>query len=281
MKRRNILSLAILLGIILAGHVRAAESEPWVVAMRTVHGKFTGKPGTFAQFGDSITVTLAYWSPLQWERKNLDAEGQKAYELVKAYMLKECWDKWKGPSYGSEGSMTIRWADENVARWLAMLNPEVVLIMFGTNDLNQLQIDEYERKTRAVVQRCLDNGTIVILSTIPPRSGQLEKCRQFNDVLRKIGRELKLPMLDFFQEALTRRPEDWDGSLARFRTAPGDEYQVPTLISRDGVHPSNPKQFVGDYSPEALRSNGYGLRTYLSLRAYAAVIVNVLKPVDM
>jgi lysophospholipase L1-like esterase len=245
--------------------------------MKQVHARFTGKAGTFAQFGDSITVTMAYWSPLRYEHKNLDPAAQKAFDLVNSYMLKDCWDKWKGPDFGSNGSMTIRWADENVDRWIKKLNPEVALIMFGTNDINQLKLDEYEAKTRSVVKRCLDNGSIVILSTIPPRSGKLEQARQFSEVAKKIAADMKLPLVDFFAECLKRRPDDWDGTLAKFNDGNKDVYQVPTLISKDGVHPSNPKQFSGDYGEEGLRSNGFALRNYLTLVAYADVIKKVLQ----
>ena len=41
------------------------------------------------------------------------------------------------------------------------------------------------------------------------------------------------------------------------------------------MHPSNPARFQGDYSPEGLRSNGFGLRTYLTLLGYAEVIRQV------
>ncbi len=254
-----------------------ADEPAWVAPMKQVHAKFTGKAGTFAQFGDSITVTMAYWAGLRYEHKNLDAPAQKAFELVNSYMLKDCWDKWKGPDFGSNGSMTIRWADENADRWIKKLNPEVVLIMFGTNDLNQLKIDEYEAKTRAVVKKCLDNGSIVILSTIPPRSSKLDQCRQFAAVVKKIADEQKLPLIDYLEECLKRRPDDWDGTLSKFNDGNKDVYQVPTLISRDGVHPSNPKKYSGDYSEEGLRSNGFALRNYLTLLAYADVIQKVLK----
>ena len=151
-----------------------ADAPAWVAPMKKVHARFTGRPGTFALFGDSITVSLAFWAPLQGNPKGLDPEGDAALKLVKGYMRPECWRDWRGPEYGNNGSMTIRWADENVAKWLHKLNPEVALIMFGTNDLTAVPLDEYEKKTRAVVQKCLDNGTVVILSTIPPRSGLLE-----------------------------------------------------------------------------------------------------------
>jgi lysophospholipase L1-like esterase len=258
----------------LAGEAKGAPD--WALAMKKVHARFKGTPGTLAQFGDSITVTMAYWAPLANPPKDLPPEMARALEVVKKRMKPECWAKWKGPGYGSNGSMTIRWADQNVAKWLEKLNPEVALIMFGTNDLGEVPLREYEEKTRAVVRRCLDNGTVVILSTIPPRSGRLEQARSYAEAVRRIAREEKVPLIDYFAEVLKRRPDDWDGALPKFKDAKG-VYEVPTLISRDGVHPSNPSK-DRDYSEESLRSNGYALRNYLSLLAYADVVRRVLGP---
>ena len=71
-----------------------------------------------------------------------------------------------------------------------------------------------------------------------------------------------------------RRPQDWDGALDIFKDYQG--YDVPTLIARDGVHPSAPKQFRGDYSDASLMRNGFALRNYLTLMKYAEVIDRVL-----
>ena len=272
---------ALMLGALGTAWTAAAEarsdSNYWVEPMKKVHGRFTGVKGTFAHFGDSITVTMAFWAPLAGNPKNMSAELARAHQLVKGYQKTECWSGWKGPEFGNNGSMTIRWAHENAEKWLTKLNPEVVLIMFGSNDVGQMDVTEYETKTREVVARCLSNGTIVILSTMPPRSSLVEKSRQFADIVRKIAREQNVPLVDYFSEILKRRPEDWDGALPKFKGLPGDEYQVPTLIARDGVHPSNPKQFAGDYSEEALRSSGYGLRNFLTVMAYAEVIEKTLQ----
>ena len=59
--------------------------------MKKVHAKFKGTEGTFAQFGDSITVTMAYWAPLQNAPKNASPQAAKAHELVKGYMKPQCW----------------------------------------------------------------------------------------------------------------------------------------------------------------------------------------------
>jgi hypothetical protein len=274
--RRHVPHLFLALAALLPAASRAADADEWVDAMKKVHARFKGDPGTFAQCGDSITVTMAYWAPLFVSPKNMPTDMADAHGRVKKYLKPDCWNKWKGPEYGSEGGMTIRWADEHVDEWLKKLNPETALIMFGTNDLGQLEAKEFEEKTRTVVQKCLKNGTVVILSTIPPRSGKLEQCRKFADIIRKIAKDEKLPLIDYFEEVLKRRPDDWDGSLPKFKDVPGDTYDVPTLIARDGVHPSNPAKFQ-DYSEESLKKNGYVLRSYLTLMEYDDVLRRVLQ----
>lgn len=205
----------------------------------------------------------------------MSPETRKDFDLVKARMKPECWAGWKGPDHGNQGSMTIRWALENVDRWLEKLEPEVALIMFGTNDLNSVPLEEYEKASREVVKRCLDRGTVVILSTIPPRSGMLEKSREYASAAARVAKDLGVPLCDYFAECLKRRPEDWDGSAKKFDAYEG--YEVPTLISRDGVHPSNPKKHEGDCSDEGLSKNGFVLRSYLALRSYGEVIREVLE----
>ena len=75
---------------------------------------------------------------------------------------------------------------------------------------------------------------------------------------------------------LKRRPDDWDGTLPKFKDAKGNEYELPTLIARDGVHPSNSKAHQ-DFSDDSLSKNGFALRNYLTVIAYADVIRQVLR----
>ena len=254
---------------------RGDGQEPsWVEAMRTVHAKFRGDSGSFAHFGDSITDSRAFWSGLPYARRNASPKMQSAFELVNRYMKKRCWDQ-KGPEFGNQGGQTIRWAERHIDRWLKELNPEVALIMFGSNDLRRVSLEEYTSKTRTVVKKCLDNGTVVILSTIPPRHGRVDESARFAEAVRKIAEELHVPLIDYHAEILRRRPNDWDGAADSFRQYKG--YDVPTLIARDGVHPSNPKRYRNDYSAEGLRNNGFALRNYLTLMMYAEVITRVLK----
>jgi hypothetical protein len=276
--RRSVLITLIVFSASLAAHMPmavAAESDSlyWVEAMAGVHARFNGRKGTFAHFGDSITVTLAFWTPLLYSRKNAPPEMEKAYELVSSHVAKECWRDWKGGRFGNDGGQTIRWAHENIDGWLKQLNPEAALIMFGTNDLNSVGLEDYSKLTRLVVRKCLDNGTVVILSTIPPRHGFVDKAAAYAEAVRQIAREMKVPLIDYHAEILKRRPDDWDGALGKFSQYNG--YDVPTLLARDGVHPSNPAACRDDYSESGLKCCGYSLRNYLVLTKYAEVLTEL------
>lgn len=274
---------AVTLAMTLAGHARAdrpgTDERAWIPAMREVHARFRGTPGTLAQFGDSITVTMAYWAPLRYaDPQKLPAAERARWQQVMQYQTEDCWTRWKGPDYGSQGSTTIRWAHQHIHTWLKTHRPETAVIMFGTNDLTQVPLEEYEQKLAEVVEACLKQGTVVILSTIPPRSGMLEKSQQYAEAARRVAGRLKVPRIDLHAEILARRRDDWDGSLPKFDDYRG--YEVPTLIARDGVHPSNPRSHVNDFTPAGLRSSGYTLRNYLTLHVYAEVIDQVLQPSD-
>jgi lysophospholipase L1-like esterase len=259
-----------------SSETRKSDQDPdWVSAMRRVHRRFTGEPGTFAQFGDSITDSRAFWTSLQWNREGASPEFRDDFRVVEQYMLEDCWNR-KGAKYGNQSGQTIRWASEHLDQWLERWNPEAAILMFGTNDLNNVDVEKYETTLEDVVRRCLENGTVVLLSTIPPRHGFEEKAAEFAEAARRVARDQQVPLVDFHAAILERRPEDWDGAADKFREYEG--YDVPTLIARDGVHPSNPKEYQGNYSPEALRNNGFSLRNYLVLRKYAEVIRKVFHP---
>ncbi|HZL87711.1 MAG TPA: SGNH/GDSL hydrolase family protein [Pirellulaceae bacterium] len=259
----------------LPSKLAADEVPPWSQPMKQVHARFAGAPRTLALFGDSISVSMAFWAPLRGEPKGMSPETAAAHDRVKEYLADECWTGWRGPEFGNEGRMTIRWAHENVDKWLAKLKPEAAIIMFGSNDLGELEVAEFEQKTTEVVDRCLAAGTVVLLTTLPPRSGLLEKSKQFAEAVRRVAKEKQVPLIDYQAEILKRRPDDWDGTLAKFKDVPGSEYEVPTLVCRDGVHPSNPKAHQ-EFSQESLNKNGFLLRNYLTLMAYANVIDRVL-----
>lgn len=255
----------------------AAAPPDWVAPMREVHARYRGVSGSCAHFGDSLTETLAYWAPLKLNRKRASPEFEHAYEVASARLALECWRDWKGPRFGNRSGAGIDWAAENIDDWLKRLNPEIAVILFGTNDLPGRSNADYEQRLESVLQKCLANGTVPILTTIPPRHGFEKRAGEMADGQRRLATKLRIPLIDLHGEILRRRPDDWDGS--RLPPLPGqtrqDGHDVLTLIAADGVHLSHPAGFRDDYSEESLQNNGYALRNALTLLAYADVVRRV------
>lgn len=264
------LTSCLLMTALAAAPTAPPAAPPWADHVRQVHAKFTGQKGTLAAFGDSITITLAFWTPLLYKRTNAPQEMERAFALVKEHLAHPCWRDWKGPKFGNDGMKTSKWGLEHVDEWLGRLNPEAVVIMFGTNDLNDMGADQYARNMRELTKKCLANGTVPILTTIPPRHGRADKAAAFAKIVRDLAGELKVPLIDYHAEIVRRRPDDWDGADEKFREHKG--YDVPTLLARDGVHPSHPKAWQDDYSDQALSKCGFCLRNYMTLITYAEVL---------
>jgi len=251
------------------GELRAGEPN-WVQRMRQVHAASEAEKGVLVHLGDSITYSMAYFAPLQYAgQAKMSPATRDALKRVDSYMKTDCY-RWKGPDKGNYSGQTASWALKNIDQWTASLKPEVAVIMFGTNDIRRGSVDAHIEQLRALIQRCLDHGVVVILSTIPPMHGFDDKVRQTVELQRKLATEMNVPLIDVFAHVINRRPVDWDGTLPQFERF--SQWQVPTLISSDGVHPSNPKQWKSDYREEGLARNGNVLRSYLSLMAYAEVI---------
>ena len=250
----------------------------WVEPMREVRKKFKGTPGTLGQYGDSITVTMAflagYSSGDEITPENCPAEVKKELDVVAEYSKRDLWREWKGGEWGNTGMMMSDWLLANIDGWQKKMNPEVAVIMFGTNDIGRLWPPEYTENMATSIRRMLADGTIPMLTSIPPCAK--EGAREYWLAALSIARSLKIPLIDYYDEIVRRRPDDWNGALEKFSEYEG--YDVPTPVSRDGAHPSHPAQYRNDFSAEALSCNGYGLRNYMTLRKYYEVITKVLKP---
>ena len=257
---------------------RLPKGDYWVEAMRTVHKRHTGKAGVLAQYGDSITTTMAFLAPYAWGRKinpkNCPPDVRREMEVVENHADLNLWKEWKSPEYGNTGMKTSRWWFDGVDTWQKRMNPEAAVILFGTNDLGGICPPEYTEYMAACVRRLLADGTVPMLTTVPPSGGRpLSMTDDYRLALVCIASHYKIPVIDYYKETLRRRPEDWNGRLEKFRPARG--YGVPTIISGDGCHPSNPKAYQNDFGDKALSSNGYNLRNYMTLRTYSQVISKV------
>jgi hypothetical protein len=63
------------LGVACPADVPPTPANSWAEPMKQVHVRFTGVKGTFAQFGDSITVTMAYCGTLNFRGRTTASNG--------------------------------------------------------------------------------------------------------------------------------------------------------------------------------------------------------------
>ena len=250
-----------------ASATATATLPDWVEPMRKVHAAFDGNAGYVAQLGDSITHSLAFWSPLGWDEPQQylteedglpeKPENQRWRDVIQG-------TRDKGSEHGNQGGWRVGNVQRVLDEVLAKKKPEVALIMLGTNDISGKRVPKnYEPGLTEIVQKCLDAHCVPILSTIPPRRDHDAVVAEANDIVKKIAREKQIPLIDYHAEIVRRQPEGaWQG----------------TLISADGVHPTGKKTNV--YDEENLQVDGYALRNWLSFLKLREVYFWVLQPQD-
>jgi hypothetical protein len=131
--------------------------------------------------------------------------------------------------------------------------------MLGTNDVSAgRKVEDYRADAEKAVDMILAEGCICILSTIPPHIGNSELSARYNEELRKLAAERKLPLIDYEREILKRRPDDWNG----------------TLLNKDDVHPTAERgeiKATSEPTEENLKESGYLLRGWLSIKKIGEV----------
>jgi lysophospholipase L1-like esterase len=242
-----------------------ADEPEWVEPMKKVHAGFRGKQGYVSQLGDSITTSLAFWSPLGWD------EPQQYLPKDDGLPLTPKDRRWrdvilgtrdKGPQFGNNGGWRVENLLEVIDDVLKKQQPETAVIMIGTNDIGGKRMPEkYEAGVQTVVDKCLAAHCVPLLTTIPPREGHDEAVAGVNKIVRAIAKEKQIPLIDYHAAIVERQPDGkWLG----------------TLIDRDGVHPTAGKTNV--YSAENLQNDGYALRNWVTFLTYREVYFRVLQP---
>ncbi len=275
MNKPLLLTLVLLFGLTPA---RAAEKplpQSWDYSadMKKVAANFHGRPGVVLHVGDSITYSNPYG---QWARngEGKTNEDKTALQWMHSGADNDS-DGWYLARFDSpEGGRSFTacsgiCADEmlaggkrdmpSLAKILAKYEPQAVVLMLGTNDASTGRaVADYRADMEKAVDLILRQGAVCILSTIPPYPAKEELAKSYNVELRKLAKSRGLPLIDFEQEILTRRKDDWNG----------------TLLGKNDVHPTVDHGGATPHSAptaENLRNSGYLLRGWLSVQKIAEV----------
>jgi hypothetical protein len=250
-------------------------AQPWdyAQAMKKTASKFRGRPGVVLHVGDSITYAKPYG---QWPR---GGEGKtEADKAILQWMhvgADNDTDGWwlarfdhpdGGRSYtpcsGIHVDQMLAGGKQRMpplAELLDSYKPQMVVFMLGTSDawVNRA-VKDYRTDVDKAVALMLDRGIVCILSTIQPHPGQPMTAKAYNVAQRELAKKREIPLIDYELEILTRRPDDWNG----------------TLLQKGDVHPTGGVGETKATSPPTkanLRNSGYLLRGWLTVQKIAEV----------
>jgi hypothetical protein len=268
---KSILGLALLLST-------APQKGPekgaldYVEPMKKVAAKFTGKEGVVLHVGDSITYANGYSG---WAR---NGKGKTPQDQAVCKWMHTGEDndldgfflcRVDRPGNRSDTACSGIRSDEylaggksgmpSLAEIIRKYNPQAAVVMLGTNDVTAGRaVAEYKGNMGKILDALVANGTVPILSTIPPYPGKEEAAKTFNGALAELVKERHVPLIDFWGEVMKRRPTDWNG----------------TLLGKNDVHPTSDQGGAtpgSEPTEENLRNSGLLLRGWLSVRKIAEV----------
>ena len=148
----------------------------------------------------------------------------------------------------------------SLAKQIETYNPQIVVMMLGTNDVGQNRpLDAYKADLETAVKTVLDNGTVLILTTLSPWQGKTELIGKYNDVIREVAKEHGLPLVDYYAAIMALSPKDWNG----------------TIIGKGDAHPTA-GDAAAEPTDENFRKSGYLLRGYLTVKKLEEVKKNVI-----
>jgi hypothetical protein len=262
-----------------AGDENAAGPLPekwdYVAPMKKVAAKFRGAEGVVLHVGGSMTIANPYGT---WARSGKGKTDDD--NAILKWMHTEKKDRTDGwwlcrtevvpyrahtAESGLKSAMLFDGGKRGLPTLEKMLDdyrPRVVTIECGIYDIEDgVALDDYRNDMGKALDLILARGAIPVLNTVPPFKAQLDRTRQFNEALRKLARDRGTPVIDLEREVLTRRPDDWFGTLMkRIHLTAGEAGGSP------GAEPT----------PENLRKSGYQLRGWLTVRKVAEIKRRVL-----
>ncbi len=277
---RNCLTI-ILLAVPSIGRAQEPSAKPiaegwdYVAPMKKITAKFRGQEGVVLHVGGSMTIANPYGT---WARSGKGKSRDD--EAILKWMHTEKKDKTDGwwlcrtevvpyrahtSESGLKSAMLFAGGKRGLPTLQKMLDdykPRMVTIECGIYDIEDgIPLDDYRKNMVKALDEILAQGAIPVLNTVPPFKAQFEKTKQFNEALRTLAKERGLPILDLEREILTRRPDDWFGTLMK---------RIHLTASEAGGSSG------AEPTADNLRKSGYQLRGWLTVQKIAEIKRRVL-----
>jgi hypothetical protein len=251
------------------------------------------RAGVFAKLGDSITETQAYLQGLACDEERLAGHTDlrptiqffHRTRFPNGYTVVWCGyaDSFSRASAAATSGQTAGWVttsgaagsgrcragESPMACEYRLLRPAWSLVMFGTNDVEQIgNVDRFRQDINRIVSQSRSREVIPILSTIPPRLDSAALNRRVN----------------IYNEALYRLAASRGVLLVNFWRALTQPRMVHRGMHTDGIHPNvyvsydcTPFCRPLDFGAEGLRY-GYNQRNLITLETLDRLRRRVIAP---
>ena len=185
--------------------------------LRTGHLLETGQQVRIVCFGDSVTGVYYHTGN---RRAWCDLVGialQRLYPRARLEMINA------GISGNSTADALPRMADDVLRH-----RPQLVIAMFGLNDVTRVSPDDFRANLRQIVQRSRQVGAEVVLMTpnlVSAGDGKRppEKVAAYAQITREVGQELAVPVTDIFRA---------------FQSVQTTDHRAWLGIMSDSIHPN-------------------------------------------
>lgn len=183
-----------------------------VQELQTKLAKFTGKAGTVAFIGDGNTCAAAFagWA--------LTGKGKAAGDTeLLAWMhcgAKDNTDGWYLATHtvangrsatAAEGLDSRQLLDggchdlPKLADLIHTYNPQIAVVFLGAADIEHgLTPEQFLGNLKEIVGRLQDNGTLVVLTTLPPQAKKKIEGESINERIQWVAQENHLPLIDLY-----------------------------------------------------------------------------------
>jgi hypothetical protein len=237
-----------------------------IVASGTASGRVLGRMG---QIGDSITESSAYFRNAILGGPTSNETGHD-YASIRSWLAYSGTQPADGSSFYNNYGKDYHWGNSsgwNLLEAIQAGHPSRgvlqgdlgvpgqyswVLIMFGTNDIDSFWNPTiWKPMYHDFIQGYIDLGVVPVLSTIPPEQAHIgdNNVQEANEVVKQLAAEMQIPWVDYYSLILHFQPVNWVG----------------TLIGNDGTHPSAGTGGQGFSQTAQSSTDGYALRTKLTL----------------
>ncbi|MCA9539828.1 MAG: hypothetical protein KC620_13115 [Myxococcales bacterium] len=230
---------------------------PHVAAnLRAIADRAPHQDDVFAKVGASATASLAFLHCFGGNR--IDLDGRDALQpTLDAFRAGDA----AGDDPFSRTSLcaTVGWSagaaisgdPSPLQQEVDAIDPRFAVIMYGTNDIEQRDIDRYGGNLLTLVDTLTEQGIIPVISSVMPRDDNADSdalVPSYNAVVRGVAESRQIPFIDFYRELLPLP----DHGL-------GDDMLHPSAFRDGGLA-------ACVFTDEGL-SYGYNIRNLITLQA--------------